>query len=79
MLLPVVVVPFAGFDVWGLLHSASRQDLVRAAIQILEGNLDLADKTGVRQLVVIFDMEGFNLRQYAWRPGNNQQCLQIRN
>lgn len=61
--------PFSGFDVWGLLHSTSRQDLVRTAIQILELNLDLADKTGARQLVVVFDMENFNLRQYAWRPG----------
>lgn len=56
---------------WGLLHSASRQDLVRAAIQILERNLDLADKTGARELVVIFDMDGFNLRQYTWRPGKS--------
>lgn len=77
MALSVVVVPFAGFDVWGLLHSASRQDLVRAAIQILENNLDLSDKTGARQLVVVFDMEGFNLRQYAWRPGMRKMCTHL--
>lgn len=41
---------------------------MRTAIQILEQNLDLADTTGARQLVVVFDMEDFNLRQYAWRP-----------
>lgn len=62
------MIPFSGFDIWGLLHSATRQDLVRAAIKILEYNLNLADETGARQLVVVFDMEGFNLRQYAWRP-----------
>ncbi|XP_060529229.1 SEC14-like protein 4 [Cylas formicarius] len=65
---PVIVVPFAGLDVVGLLHSATRQDLIRTTIQILESTLKTATETGANQLVVIFDMEGFNLRQYAWRP-----------
>lgn len=38
-------------------------------IRILEENLKLAAETGENQVVVIFDMEGFNIRQYAWRPG----------
>nr|XP_023024344.1 SEC14-like protein 4 [Leptinotarsa decemlineata] len=65
---PVICVPFVGFDVVGLLHSATRQDLIKMTISILEKNLDMAAKTGENQVVVIFDMEGFNLRQYAWRP-----------
>ncbi|KAJ8918626.1 hypothetical protein NQ315_013132 [Exocentrus adspersus] len=65
---PVIVVPFVGFDVVGLIHSACRQDLIRMTIKVLEENMDLAAKSGENQVVVIFDMEGFNLRQYAWRP-----------
>ncbi|CAH0556097.1 unnamed protein product [Brassicogethes aeneus] len=65
---PVIVVPFAGLDIIGLLNSVSRQDLVRTTIQVLEYNLEMAQETGARQVVVVFDMEDFNLRQYAWRP-----------
>ncbi|KAG5899924.1 hypothetical protein JTB14_002475 [Gonioctena quinquepunctata] len=65
---PVIIVPFIGFDVVGLLHSGTRQDLIKVTVSILEKNLDMAAKTGENQLVVIMDMEGFNLRQYAWRP-----------
>ncbi|KAJ8984842.1 hypothetical protein NQ317_013043 [Molorchus minor] len=65
---PVIIVPFAGLDVFGLINSCSKQDCVRATIRILEENLALAAQTGINKLVVIFDMEGFNLRQYAWRP-----------
>ncbi|KAJ8952819.1 hypothetical protein NQ318_008140 [Aromia moschata] len=65
---PVIIVPFAGLDIIGLLHSASRQDLIRITIQFLEKHMALAAETGANQVVVIFDMEGFNLRQYAWRP-----------
>ncbi|KAL3267885.1 hypothetical protein HHI36_007025 [Cryptolaemus montrouzieri] len=65
---PIVIVPFAGLDIVGMLHSVSKQDLIKATIQILEENMDLAAETGAQQVVVIFDMENFNLRQYAWRP-----------
>ncbi|XP_019881886.1 SEC14-like protein 2 [Aethina tumida] len=65
---PVIVVPFAGLDIVGLLHSVARQDLIRTTIKILEENLQIAQETGARQVVVVFDMDGFNLRQYAWRP-----------
>ncbi|VEN40858.1 unnamed protein product [Callosobruchus maculatus] len=65
---PVIVVPFAGLDVIGILHSACRQDMIRMTIKVLEHNLALAAKTGENQVVVVFDMDGFNLRQYAWRP-----------
>ncbi|XP_044755169.1 uncharacterized protein LOC123314116 [Coccinella septempunctata] len=65
---PVVIVPFSGLDVVGMLHSVPRQDLIRATIQILEKNLALAAETGINQVVVVFDMDNFNLRQYVWRP-----------
>lgn len=65
----VIVIPFGNLDMIGMLHSASRQDLIRMAIHVLEKNMELAKKTGANQVVVVFDMDGFNLRQYAWRPG----------
>lgn len=39
--------------------------------KILETNLKMAAETGENQLVVIFDMEGFDIKQYASRPGNS--------
>lgn len=71
------MVPFAGFDVIGLIHSATRQDLIRMTIKILEENMTLAAKSGENQVVVIFDMEAFNLRQYAWRPGRNSKNISV--
>ncbi|XP_045474000.1 SEC14-like protein 4 [Harmonia axyridis] len=65
---PVIIVPFAGLDVVGMLHSVPKEDLIKATIQILERNLDLAFATGYNELIVIFDMDNFNLRQYLWRP-----------
>lgn len=67
----VIVIEFAGLDLVGLLHSASRQDLIRTTIQILETLLKMAkENDGSSRINVICDMEGFSLRQYAWRPGN---------
>lgn len=65
---PVIIVPFAGLDIVGLLHSVSKQDLIRATIQIIEANLKVAAETGANNVVVVFDMDGFNLRPYLWRP-----------
>lgn len=65
---PIIVIPFAGFDIAGLLHAVSKQDLIRVTIQIIEKNLKRAKETGANNLIVIFDMEDFNIRQYAWRP-----------
>lgn len=75
LLILVIIVPFAGLDLWGLLHSVSKSDMIRMIIKVLEAYLKLAleqsDKNGpnARQLVCIMDMEGFSMRQYAWRPG----------
>ncbi|XP_034942104.1 SEC14-like protein 4 [Chelonus insularis] len=71
---PVVIVPFAGTDLYGVLHVVPRRDMVKATIKILEKYLAICreqySKHGpnASQLVVIFDMEDFNLRPYLWRP-----------
>lgn len=70
ILILVIFVPFGGLDIVGILHSASKQDAVRMTVKVLEYYLDIAAKTGGHQVVVVFDMVGFNLKDYAWRPGN---------
>lgn len=70
----VIVVPFAGMDMWGMLHTVSRADFIRNTIKILEHYMAIGfeqSKThgpGARQFVVLFDMAGFNVKQYTWRP-----------
>lgn len=72
---PLIVVPFAGMDIWGMLHTVPSSDLIRVTIQALERYMNIAyeqSKTHgyqARQLNVLFDMTGFNLKQYLWRPG----------
>lgn len=72
---PVIVVPFAGMDMWGLLHTVSRGDVIRNTLQVLEKFMKICYEQSkihgpnAREVVVIFDMEGFNLKQYTWRPG----------
>lgn len=65
---PIYVVPIAGLDIIGLLHSASRQDLIRFPLKIIEESIDLATQRGGTGIIVIFDLEGFNLKPYTWRP-----------
>ncbi|XP_066245334.1 SEC14-like protein 2 [Euwallacea similis] len=65
---PIVVIAFSGLDLIGLLHSVSRQDLIRTTIQILENLLQIAAANGSSAITVLCDMEGFSLRQYTWRP-----------
>lgn len=72
---PILLIPFAGIDIYGLLHIVSRADLVRMTMKVLEENLACAFEQSKqygyqsRQLIVIFDMSCFNLKQYLWRPG----------
>lgn len=35
----VIFIPFAGIDIWGLLHSATKRDIIRNTIKILESEL----------------------------------------
>lgn len=71
---PVIIVPFAGIDIWGLLHTVPRTDLIRVTMKLLEKNMKVAFENSKahgyrsRQLTVIFDMDKFNLKQYLWRP-----------
>lgn len=71
------MIPFAGMDMWGMLHTISKADFIRSTIQILEKYMNIAleqsKKHGpqARQFVVLFDMEGVNLKQYTWRPGGS--------
>ncbi|CAK1545137.1 unnamed protein product [Leptosia nina] len=71
---PIIFVPFVGLDVWGLLHSVSRTDLIRMILRHLEHYLALGRKQSLTygpaalKVTVIFDLEGFNIRQYAWKP-----------
>lgn len=75
----MVVVPFAGLDLYGILHVVSRRDMIRATVKILEHYMDVCREQGKKygpaagQVVVIFDMQDFNLRPFMWRPGN--YCL----
>lgn len=63
-------------DMWGLLHTVSRGDVIRNTLQILEKFLKICYEQSkihgpnAREVVVIFDMEGFNLKQYTWRPAS---------
>lgn len=71
---PVVIVPFAGMDIYGILHVITPQEYVKVTIKILDHYLKLAREQSKKhgqvanQLTVIFDMDGFNLKQYLWRP-----------
>lgn len=71
---PVIVVYFDALDLYGILHVVSRRDMIKVTIKYLEEYLKLCreqmQKHGpaAGQVVVIFDMQGFNLRQYLWRP-----------
>lgn len=67
----VIILPFVGLDVWGLLHSINKHDIIRQTIIVLENYLDMAQKNGTHQVTLVVDMEGFSLRQYAWKPGTN--------
>lgn len=41
----IIIIPFAGIDIWGLLHSASKHDIIKNTIRLLEGQLRRDDKT----------------------------------
>ncbi|XP_076302109.1 SEC14-like protein 2 [Lasioglossum baleicum] len=71
---PVIVVYFDALDIYGILHVVSRRDMIRITIKHLEEYLKICREQMLKhgpsagQVVVIFDMQGFNLRQYLWRP-----------
>ncbi|KAH8297720.1 hypothetical protein KR054_006516, partial [Drosophila jambulina] len=71
---PVLVCPFANFDIWGMMHCVTRFEFQKYLVLLLERFMNIAydqsQKHGwrARQLVVFFDMQDVNLKQYAWRP-----------
>jgi len=71
---PVIVVPFAGLDMYGILHVVTRKDFIKAMIKLLDSYLNLAREQSKKhgqianQLTVVFDMEGFNLKPFLWKP-----------
>ncbi|XP_016958152.1 SEC14-like protein 2 isoform X1 [Drosophila biarmipes] len=71
---PVLVCPFANFDMWGMMHCVTRFEFQKYLVLLLERFMKIAyeqsQKHGwrARQLVVFFDMQDVNLKQYAWRP-----------
>ena len=62
-------------DMYGILHVVSRREMIKVTIKHLEQYLKVCNEQAAKhgpvagQVTVIFDMEGFNLRQYMWRPG----------
>jgi hypothetical protein len=72
---PVVIIPFAGFDVCGLLKAAAPKDMVRYLAQRVDEYLEIARQSSLKhgpkasQVTCIVDLTDFNLRQFTWRPG----------
>lgn len=68
------MVPFYNFDIYGMLHCVSRLDFQRYIIKLLEYFIKLGYENSknhgpkARQVVVLFDVADFNLKQYVWRP-----------
>ncbi|XP_015377697.1 PREDICTED: SEC14-like protein 2 [Diuraphis noxia] len=71
---PVIVIPFAGFDLCGLLKSAPPKDMVRFLAQKLDLYLEVARQSSLKhgpkasQVSCIVDLTDFNLRQFTWKP-----------
>lgn len=62
-------------DIYGMLHVITQKEFIKVTIKILDYYLKLAREQSknhgeiANQITIIFDMEGFNLKQYLWRPG----------
>ncbi|XP_055377016.1 SEC14-like protein 2 [Condylostylus longicornis] len=82
---PIVIIPFAGMDMYGMLHCVTRFDFMRSTVLYLERYMKVAFEQSkiygpqARQFVVIFDMEHFNLKQYAWRPAAELVLFLVKN
>ncbi|XP_011506556.1 PREDICTED: SEC14-like protein 4 isoform X2 [Ceratosolen solmsi marchali] len=80
---PVIIMPFAGLDLYGILHVVTRREMIKATIKLLEYYLRIckeqSKKYGLEagQCTVIFDMENFSLREYMWRPAGELVIMLI--
>ncbi|XP_022214130.2 SEC14-like protein 2 [Drosophila obscura] len=76
---PVLVCPFYNFDIWGMMHCVTRFEFQKYLVLLLEQFMKTAYEQSLdhgwkaRQLVVFFDMQDVNLKQYAWRPA--AECI----
>jgi hypothetical protein len=77
----VIIVPFGDLDMWGMMHCIAKSDFIKMTIKALESYLSTArqqaEKFGqeASKVICVMDMENFNIRQYAWRPGKYHQFL----
>lgn len=59
-----------------MMHTVTKSDFIKMTIKTLESYLSIAAEQAQKfgqeasKFVVIMDLEHFNIRQYAWRPGN---------
>jgi hypothetical protein len=66
---------------WGMMHTVNKADFIRMTIKTLESFLNIAAEQAQKfdqeaaKVVCIIDMENFNVRQYAWRPGKYDRIL----
>ncbi|KAG5322252.1 S14L2 protein, partial [Pseudoatta argentina] len=71
---PVIIIPFVGMDMYGALHIITQKDFVKLMIKLIDSYLNLAKEQSKKhgqlanQIIIIFDMEGFNIKQYLWKP-----------
>jgi hypothetical protein len=66
---------------WGMMHCITKNDFIKMTIKTLEMYLSTArqqaEKFGqeASKIICVMDMENFNIRQYAWRPGKYHPFL----
>lgn len=68
----------------GMIHSAPRSDFVRQTVKTLEMLLRISKESAEKlgkpggQVVAIIDMDGFNIKQYAYRPAGELVVALVR-
>ncbi|XP_014615121.1 PREDICTED: SEC14-like protein 2 [Polistes canadensis] len=71
---PVVVITFGEFDIYGLLHVTTKKEIIKTMVKYLEYYLKMCNEQVKKhghlagKITVIYDLEGFNLKPYLWRP-----------
>lgn len=50
---PIIFIPFAGIDVWGLLHCASKREIIKNTIKLLEGESSHFSPVRIVKLTII--------------------------
>lgn len=71
---PVIIIPFAGIDVWGLLHSATKTEIIKNTINILEGLFHLKHMIMINMnnlLQGLWDMDWNRARSMGRKPVNS--------